>query len=595
MVISIKKIWVLITVIGITCAAWFSSCQVPSGKTQAPNILLIVTDDMAYGDLSMTGNTFVETPCLDNLAKEGIFASHFYVSPVCAPTRASLLTGRYHQRTGVSGVTRGREDMKLDETTMSDILKSLDYQTGIFGKWHNGAHYPYHPLGRGFDTFVGFTSGHWSNYFDTTIERNGKPFKTDGYLPDILTSEAIKFIHNAHEQQKPFFCYVPYQTPHTPLQVPDQYFNKYKAKGLDDFNACIYGMCENIDDNVQKLIKKLEDLEIKENTIIIFLSDNGPVNFRYNSNLKGRKGSVDEGGVKVPFILNWEGHIEPGKIISESIAHIDILPTILDLIDMDYEPSKPLDGQSFTSLLNDESLFPKRKLFEEWSGKKRVLSYPFLLINENLFNMEDDPSQKTDLREQHPEVYDSLLIEWEKWHADVYRVPVTSKPIPVGYPEYPMTVLPAHEANLYPPFEFRKDRKHTGIAYHSLYGWAHDWIDFWTKTEAWAQWEIDVVNDGEYLLEMNYSLSPEDVGVIIELEIDQHRKKILLDKPFEHESFPNHDRVIRKQEAPETNWATIELGKFRLEKGVFSLIIRSKEIPGEKSIELKEVIVNKLK
>lgn len=438
---TIGKILTSILVAGITCITLFSSCQVSPGKTdRLPNILLIVADDMAYGDLSMTGNPFVETPCLDKLASEGVFAKRFYVSPVCAPTRASLLTGRYHQRTGVTGVTRGRENMKLDEITMADVLKSLGYQTGIFGKWHNGAHYPYHPLGRGFDTFVGFTTGHWGNYFNTTIEKNGQPFETNGYLPDILTREAAGFIDAAHKQQAPFFCYVPYQTPHTPLQVPDYYFNKYKAKELDDFNACIYGMCENIDDNIQVLIRKLEDLAIRNNTIIIFFSDNGPVNFRYNNQLKGRKGSVHEGGVRVPFILNWQGHADSGKIIAEPVAHIDILPTMLDLIDKDYKFPKPLDGQSFARLLKGENSFSRRKLFEEWSGKKRVLSHPFLLINE---------------------------------------------------------------------------------------------------------------------------------------------------------SFPDHDRVAREQEAPETNWGTVELGTFKLEKGNFSLIIRSKEIPGTKSIELKELKIRK--
>ena len=483
--------------------------------------------------------------------------------------------------------------MKLDEITMADVLKSLGYQTGIFGKWHNGAHYPYHPLGRGFDTFVGFTTGHWGNYFNTTIEKNGQPFETNGYLPDILTREAAGFIDAAHKQQTPFFCYVPYQTPHTPLQVPDYYFNKYKAKELDDFNACIYGMCENIDDNIQVLIRKLEDLAIRNNTIIIFFSDNGPVNFRYNNQLKGRKGSVHEGGVRVPFILNWQGHTDSGKIIAEPVAHIDILPTILDLIDKDYKFPKPLDGQSFARLLKGENSFSRRKLFEEWSGKKRVLSHPFLLINESLFNIEDDPLQEKNLKEQFPEVYNKLLVSWEKWYDDVLHVPVGSKRIPVGYTEYPTTVLPAHEARLYPPFEFRKDRKHTGIAYHSLYSWAHDWVDFWTKTDAWVQWEVDVINAGDYLVELNYALATEDTGVVIELEIDQHRKQFILNEPFEHESFPDHDRVAREQEAPETNWGTVELGTFKLEKGNFSLIIRSKEIPGTKSIELKELKIRK--
>ena len=153
--------------------------------------------------------------------------------------------------------------MNLDEETFANVFKSLGYTTGIFGKWHNGAHYPYHPLGRGFDEFVGFASGHWTSYFNTTIEKNGKPFKTEGYLPDVLTNEAIGFIEKSHQNKTPFFCYLPYQTPHTPLQVPDKYFDKYKNKGVDDFNATIYGMAENIDDNVGRLLNTLETLNIK--------------------------------------------------------------------------------------------------------------------------------------------------------------------------------------------------------------------------------------------------------------------------------------------------------------------------------------------
>ncbi|WP_299666526.1 arylsulfatase [uncultured Polaribacter sp.] len=573
----------------------FSRCQKQEViKNSQPNILLIITDDQAYGDLSLTGNRYAETPVIDKLAEEGVFAKQFYVSPVCAPTRASLLTGRYHQRTGVSGVTRGRENMNLDETTLANILQTAGYNTGAFGKWHNGAHFPYHPLGRGFNEFVGFTSGHWTNYFNTTIEKNGKALKTSGYLPDILTDEAISFIEKCNTDKKPFFCYVPYQTPHTPLQVPDVYFDKYKNKGVDDFNATIYGMAENIDNNVGRILKKLETLDIKKNTIIIYMSDNGPLNLRYNAGLKGKKGSVNQGGIKVPFIINWKDKIATNKTILTPLAHIDILPTLLDLIHINHDYKKPIDGKSFKSLLteNNDKTVENRNLFAEWNGNKRVRSGDYLLINEELFNIVKDASQTYDVRSEIPKVYDSLLNTYQKWFASL-PAKVASKPILVGYEDYPITHLPAHEANLFPPFEFRKDRKHTGIAYHSLYGWAHDWIDFWTKTEAFASWDIEVIEDGEFEIEMKYALAKENVGAELMLEVDN--QQILIDslESFEHSEFQNFDRVERGQEAPETDWNTVTIGQLRLTKGVKTISLKAIKINGEKTIELKGILLNK--
>lgn len=570
------------------------SCKKSTEKVQ-PNVLIILTDDQAYGDLSLTGNPIVETPVIDNLAKEGVFAKKFYVSPVCAPTRASLLTGRYHQKTGVSGVTRGRENMNLNEQTFADVFKFLGYKTGAFGKWHNGAHYPYHPLGRGFDEFVGFTSGHWTNYFDTTIEKNGKDFKAEGYLPDVLTDEAIKFIEKSNSKDVPFLCYIPYQTPHTPLQVPDKYFDKYKNKGVDDFNAAIYGMVENIDDNVGEIITKLKELDIEDNTIIIFMSDNGPLNLRYNAGLKGKKGSVNEGGVNVPFIIKWKNKIASSLQINEPLAHIDILPTLLDLVNADVKLKNKIDGKSFKKLILGEkdTSFANRNLFLEWNGNKRLRSGDYVMINGALFNLKKDPSQERFIRRFNQATYDSLRSIYDEWYK---KQPEASKekPIPVGYNKYPTTHLPAHEANLYPPFEFRKDRKHTGIAYHSLYGWAHDWIDFWTNTEAYATWDIEIIESGSYDFLLKYVLSEKDKGTELKLQVGNQTIDIKNIPVFEHSKFPNFDRVSRDQEAPETNWNQIKVGTLKLEKGTHEIKIKTTQIPGEKSIELKNITINKI-
>lgn len=192
-----------------------ATAQVP------PNIVLILADDQGWGDLSINGNGNVRTPHIDRIGKEGAQFSRFYVSPLCAPTRAGLLTGRYHYRTGVWGVSNSREFMNLDEVTLADLLKNAGYATGCFGKWHNGSQFPYHPNGRGFDEFYGMLSGHYANYFNTTVDHNGEPAKSTGYIADDLTSKAIEFIGKSTNAGKPFLCYIPYNTPHSPFQVPD--------------------------------------------------------------------------------------------------------------------------------------------------------------------------------------------------------------------------------------------------------------------------------------------------------------------------------------------------------------------------------------
>jgi len=304
--------------------------------TRRPNILVILTDDQAWADIHSHGNDTIVTPVLDRLASQGAEFDRFYTSPVCAPTRAELLTGRYHLRTGVTGVTHGEETMRSEETTLAEILREAGYATGCFGKWHNGAHYPNHPNGQGFDEFFGFCAGHWNNYFNTTLERNGEPVKTEGYINDVVTDAALAFI-DAHQAQ-PFFCYVPYNTPHSPFQVPDQYFDPYKEQGLDNSLACVYGMCKSIDDNVGRLIDRLESLGLTDDTIVVFFGDNGPHTERYNGGMLGRKGSVHEGGVRNSLFIRWPGHIPAGTVVKPIAAAIDLLPTLTELANVPIAP-----------------------------------------------------------------------------------------------------------------------------------------------------------------------------------------------------------------------------------------------------------------
>ena len=249
----------------------FFSCE----KNLNPNVLIFMTDDQGWGDLSIHGNTNLKTPNIDSFAKNGATFSRFYVSPVCAPTRAELLTGKYFVRTGVNGVTRGYERMNTNEKIISNYFKEKSYSTGLFGKWHNGSQPPYHPNSRGFDEFYGFTSGHWGNYFDPILERNGELVRGKGYINDDITNNAISYIKNS---SKPFFTFISYNTPHSPMQVPDKYSKEKKVilkgryserENVEKTKAAL-GMIENIDENVGKIIKTLKEIDKYEDTIIIF-------------------------------------------------------------------------------------------------------------------------------------------------------------------------------------------------------------------------------------------------------------------------------------------------------------------------------------
>jgi len=204
-----------------TCSAW--SAPRPAGAR--PNVVVILADDQGWGDLSIHGNTNLSTPHIDSLAHDGELFERFYVCAVCAPTRAEYLTGRYHSRGGVRGVSTGAERLNLDEMTIAQTFKAAGYATGAFGKWHNGTQFPYHPNARGFDEYYGFTSGHWGQYFDPELDHNGKLVRGKGYISDDLTNHAMEFI--TQHKDHPFFCYLPFNTPHSPMQVPDRFFEKF--------------------------------------------------------------------------------------------------------------------------------------------------------------------------------------------------------------------------------------------------------------------------------------------------------------------------------------------------------------------------------
>ena len=339
-----------------------------------PNIILILADDMGCGDIGAFGNPQAQTPALDRLADEGlVFRQHYSASPVCAPARAGLLTGRYPHRTGAIDTLEGRglDRLALDEVTLADVLKRAGYTTGLIGKWHLGALDPrYHPNRRGFDEFAGFRGG-WQDYYAWRLDRNGQISPADGrYLTDVFTAEAVAFIER--RRREPFFLHVAYNAPHFPLQAPEEDVRPFLEAGLPEAVATIYAMNRCMDRGVEQILAALDRLGISDNTLVLFTSDNGPEfggspsKTRYNLGLNGCKGNVYEGGIRVPAILRFPPLGRQG-VPSDALVHFtDWLPTLLGIAGVPVPPDLLLDGEDLSDrLCGDEIVRPPR--FWQWN------------------------------------------------------------------------------------------------------------------------------------------------------------------------------------------------------------------------------------
>ena len=557
-----------------------------------PNVILVMTDDQGYGDVRSHDNPLIDTPNLDQLAQDGARFKNFFVSPLCAPTRASLLTGRYHIRTGTVNVSNKLEIMRAEETTLAELFKANGYSTALFGKWHNGEHYPHNPNGQGFDEFVGFCAGHTGNYFDPVLQHNAGTTETQGFITDVLTDRAMEWIE-ANRDEK-FYCYIPYNAPHTPYQVPDAYYAKYKARGLDVKTATLYGMVENIDDNMGRLLKKVEELGLQENTIVLFLTDNGPnTRDRYNGGMKGHKGQVDEGGVRVPLFVRWSGHIKPDRVVDGLAAHIDLLPTLADLCDIEVPDSLRLDGRSLKASLLDEQTAPSdRMIFTHryWAkqlqlpnGAARSLRYRYVLTakQESLFDLVEDPGQKKDISEELPKQFQRHRAAYRDWFADVSKDWELESLIPCGYHQFPVTHLHAVQSTLSGALRFH------GKGFH------HDWIVNWVEPDDKITWDIDVVESGVFRVAVKYTCPKKDIGSQIRIQVNGSKLTAVVDQPFDPDHFPNHDRAPRSGEL-EKPWATLELGKMELDRGNTKLILSADRMPGTQVIEVREVILERV-
>ncbi len=446
----------------IACSGCASSPE-PTPAVR-PNIIVIMTDDQGYGDLGCHGNAVLDTPNLDRLAGESARLEHFYVSPVCSPTRASLLTGRYAYRTRVIDTWIGRSMMDPGEATIAEMLGSVGYRTGIFGKWHLGDCYPMRASDQGFETSLVHRGGGLAQpseprenarrYTDPILFENDRAVRTSGFCTDVYFDAAIDFVETAKDD--PFFVYLAPNAPHTPLHdVPDALREKYLGRDLAavlpegsdqrEQVAAVYAMVENIDHNVGRLLAALEASGRADDTIVVYLHDNGPQQPRFNGGLRGTKGTVWEGGIRSPLFVRWPGRVVPGPRRVGFGAHIDIVPTLLEFADVTPPAALKLDGTSLAPLLRDDvesDDWPERSLVLQvhrgdtpLHGHHVAVRGPrFKLVRptgfgrrepENadapwqLYDLAADPAETSDVASEHPEVVRSMLSFYDDWFADV--------------------------------------------------------------------------------------------------------------------------------------------------------------------------------
>lgn len=451
-----------------------SATSATSAASSAPsarrcNVVLFLVDDQGFGDLAYHGNPQCKTPNMDALARESVELTAFHVCPVCSPTRAGLMTGRYHFRTGVTDVFGKDCQMRSEEVTVAEALRQAGYVTGIFGKWHLGDDKPHRPMDQGFDESLVHKGPSMRKYTDPVLLLNGQEKQFTGYCTDIFVDHALDFIRR--NKARPFFLYVPTNLIHTPLQPPPGGAEPFQAAGLDKTTAAVYAMLKNVDDNLGRLRTGLKQLGLEDDTFFLFTTDNGPCTGsttlqRFMAGLHGLKGTTFENGIRVPCFARWPGGFKsPGKI-DRLAAHIDVMPTVLDACGADKPANVRLDGVSLMPLLRREGGdWPDRTLFFQWEGSSEphagmgysVVTQRYKLVqpvgcagvanqthirrkyNELcvaqgrgnltlegerrylLYDLAADPGEMKDIAPEHPEIVRKLRKAYEAWFEDVMK------------------------------------------------------------------------------------------------------------------------------------------------------------------------------
>lgn len=520
------KIQILLVVVAILLSACVRD-QVPGNShMERPNVILIMTDDQGYGDLGVTGNPYIHTPHIDNFAAQSTQFTNFYVDPVCAPTRSALLTGKFYLRTGIYDTFNGGAIMDPAEITIAEILSANGYQTGIFGKWHLGDNYPGRPSDQGFAQSLVHKAGGIgqpgdldnyprpdSSYFDPVLYKNNKAVQSSGYCTDVFTDGALDFLKQ--NKENPFFMYVAYNAPHGPLQVPEKYLEKYEGLdlGLNERESRaakrVYAMVENVDENVGRILGFLEENSLLDNTVVIFMSDNGPVPARYNAGLRGTKSSVYEGGTRVPFFIHYPEVFKAGEKYPTTVGHIDVLPTLLEICGMKSDIPEGIDGGSMLPVLvGEEDFFRNRPLYWQWAR-----GYPELYDNIairwgdyklighaesdadigefELYNIAEDPFETSNLVHKEEEKALTLKKQLDDW----YRQTVIEE----GNPKPQGAVINPEFEN--PLVLNRNDAKGTP--------------EQWTRDAVFSYWDVEFEEAGNYDITFNFHHKPEKPGKVV--------------------------------------------------------------------------------
>jgi len=430
---------------------------------KAPNVVLVITDDQGYAPVGAHGHPWIRTPNMDRLHGASTVFTRFLVSPTCSPTRVALMTGRHPLKNGITHTIYERERLASGAVTLPQVLAKAGYKSGIFGKWHLGDEADYQPENRGFDeVFIHGGGGigqvypgscadaPGNTYFDPVIRHNGKFVKTKGFCTDVFFEKAMGWIGGMKDGEEPFFAYIATNAPHSPYHAPDEAKKRFLEMGFSKEEAGFYGMIENIDGNLGKLMAKMDEWKLWEDTVFIFMSDNGMAGGvgdarevlgqdedgnklkGYNAGMKGYKGSLDEGGARVPFFLRWDGKTEVGKTVDEVVAHIDLLPTLAGIAGVEF-PTDQVEGRDFWPLVvSEKSAWPDRMLFDHkarWNPGENADDYKWKLFSvrsakyrliekKQLYDMEADPGQRDNVILEHPEIVEEMLVEYGKfWDA----------------------------------------------------------------------------------------------------------------------------------------------------------------------------------
>lgn len=586
-----------------------------SQSNQDYNILVLLADDAGVGDFSCQGNRMVKTPHIDKLASQSTQFDRFYVCPFSAPTRAEFLTGRFAYRGGVVGVSEGRERLDPSAPTIAEYLQDAGYATGIFGKWHNGSQYPYHPNARGFDEFYGFCSGHWGNYWAAPLEHNGEPVNSTGYLSDDLATHAMDFI--SANKSKNWFCYVPFNIPHSPMMVLDSWWNPWKKRKLsqrgtlsekEDLNhtRAALALVENLDWNVGRILDRVKELELDDNTIVVFFSDNGPNGHRFCKGFKGVKTDVDEGGVRSPLFIKMPGQDFVPAHSSQLAGAVDLMPTLLRLSgakrSLPSFPKSDLNGMDLTRQMKDADYQVSRTLVAACAKKTSIRRDSLLLTYEgDLFNVVSDPKQTTPLvvkshtkLEKKAKALQADLKHYQDTLATLKKT-LSAPFFTVGDPREKHVKLPARDGK--PHGKARRSNRFPNSSYFT--NWRKPKSDSFT-------WQIEVLQPTTYSVYLHYRCEERLLGSKITLSTTPGGTDQALNKKIKHNKIASWtvdeayyqpmlgadlDRVARKESYFPTFHA-VRLGEYDFKKGKQTLKLVADEI---KSSEVMDVYMIELR